>query len=66
MPRIKRADEAGCIYHALNRGNAKNGKVRKLTPFPFYFPKIAWQAVITDPLSGVIDQDKNGIADDRQ
>ncbi|WP_419195313.1 hypothetical protein, partial [Novipirellula herctigrandis] len=27
-----------CIYHALNRGNAKNGKVRKLTPFPFYFP----------------------------
>ncbi|TWT84398.1 tRNA nuclease WapA precursor [Planctomycetes bacterium CA13] len=38
MPRIKRADEAGCIYHALNRGNAKNGKVRKLTPFPFYFP----------------------------
>ncbi|TWT75749.1 hypothetical protein CA13_73220 [Planctomycetes bacterium CA13] len=30
------------------------------------FRKIAWQAVITDPLSGVIDQDKNGIADDRQ
>jgi putative transposase len=23
MPRPKRADEAGCIYHALNRGNAR-------------------------------------------
>ncbi|MCA9141073.1 MAG: transposase [Planctomycetales bacterium] len=23
MPRTKRADEAGCIYHAINRGNAK-------------------------------------------
>lgn len=24
MPRPKRADEAGAIYHALNRGNARN------------------------------------------
>ncbi len=24
MPRPKRADEANCIYHALNRGNAKS------------------------------------------
>ena len=23
MPRMKRADEAGCIYHVLNRGNAR-------------------------------------------
>ena len=23
MPRPKRADEAGCIYHALDRGNAR-------------------------------------------
>jgi putative transposase len=24
MPRSKRADEAGCIYHAMNRGNNRN------------------------------------------
>ena len=24
MPRPKRADEAGCLYHALNRGNARD------------------------------------------
>jgi putative transposase len=23
MPRTKRADEAGALYHALNRGNAR-------------------------------------------
>ena len=23
MPRQKRADEGGCIYHALNRGNGR-------------------------------------------
>ncbi len=30
------------------------------------FRKIAWNAAITDPLSGVIDHNKNGIADDRE
>ncbi|SMP46706.1 putative transposase [Neorhodopirellula lusitana] len=29
MPRTKRADEAGCIYHALNRGNAKRDLFHK-------------------------------------
>ena len=30
------------------------------------FRKIAWQAVTSDPLSGVVDANKNGIADDRE
>lgn len=30
------------------------------------FRKIAWQAVINNPLSGVVDKDKNGIADGRE
>lgn len=30
------------------------------------FRKIAWQAVISDPLSGVVDKNGNGIADDRE
>jgi len=25
MPRKKRADDAGCCYHALDRGNARQG-----------------------------------------
>jgi putative transposase len=29
MPRPKRADEAGAIYHALNRGNARSAIFRK-------------------------------------
>ena len=29
MPRPKRADEAGGIYHALNRGNARREIFRK-------------------------------------
>ena len=29
MPRPKRADEAGGIYHALNRGNARSEIFRK-------------------------------------
>ncbi|WP_342190307.1 hypothetical protein Pla52nx_006518 [Stieleria varia] len=29
------------------------------------FRKIAWEAVTSDPMSGVVDEDKNGIADDR-
>ncbi len=30
------------------------------------FRKIAWQAAVSDPLSGVVDANKNGIADDRE
>ncbi len=30
------------------------------------FRKIAWQAVTSDPLSGVVDDNHNGIADDRE
>lgn len=30
------------------------------------FRKIAWQAAISDPMSGVVDENKNGIADDRE
>jgi hypothetical protein len=30
------------------------------------FRKIAWQAVVSKPLSGVTDRDKNGIADDHE
>ena len=29
MPRTKRADEAGGLYHALNRGNARVGIFHK-------------------------------------
>ncbi len=29
MPSPKRADEANCIYHALNRGNAKSPIFKK-------------------------------------
>lgn len=29
------------------------------------FRKIAWQAVVNNPLSGVTDEDKNGVGDDR-
>ena len=29
------------------------------------FRKIAWQAVVTNPLSGVTDKDRNGVGDDR-
>ncbi|TWT80304.1 tRNA3(Ser)-specific nuclease WapA precursor [Planctomycetes bacterium CA13] len=53
MPRIKRADEAGYIYHALNRGNAKN--VRKMPPFPFSFRdanKNKTSETITGTMSG--------------
>jgi len=30
------------------------------------FRKIAWQAVLGNPLSGVVDADKNGVSDDRE
>ena len=30
------------------------------------FRKIAWEAVLNNPLSGVVDKDGNGVADDRQ
>lgn len=30
------------------------------------FRRIAWQAVVNNPLSGVTDKDKDGIGDDRQ
>ena len=30
------------------------------------FREIAWQAVLNNPLSGVVDKDKNGISDDRE
>lgn len=30
------------------------------------FRKIAWQAVLNNPLSGVVDQNNNGVADDRE
>ena len=30
------------------------------------FRKIAWEAVMNNPLSGVTDRDKNGIGDDRE
>ena len=30
------------------------------------FRKIAWQAVLNNPLSGVVDRDGNGISDDRE
>ena len=30
------------------------------------FREIAWQAVLNNPLSGVVDKNKNGIADDRE
>ena len=30
------------------------------------FRKIAWQAAISDPMSGIVDENKNGIADDRE
>ena len=33
MPRPKRADEAHCIYHALNRGNAKSTIFKKDADF---------------------------------
>jgi len=33
MPRPKRADEANCIYHALNRGNAKSPIFKKDADF---------------------------------
>jgi len=29
------------------------------------FRKIAWQAVVNNPLSGVTDEDGNGVDDDR-
>ncbi|MFC1596561.1 hypothetical protein ACFL5Q_01260, partial [Planctomycetota bacterium] len=29
------------------------------------FRKIAWQAVVNNPLSGVTDEDGNGVGDDR-
>ena len=33
MPRPKRADEANCLYHALNRGNAKSVIFKKDADF---------------------------------
>lgn len=33
MPRPKRADEAHCLYHALNRGNAKSDICKKDADF---------------------------------
>jgi putative transposase len=33
MPRPKRADEANCLYHALNRGNAKSDIFKKDADF---------------------------------
>ncbi|TWT78943.1 hypothetical protein CA13_03400 [Planctomycetes bacterium CA13] len=36
MPRIKRADEAGCIYHALRRGKGEGrqeGAIQRVLPY---------------------------------
>ena len=46
MPRPSRADEAGSIYHALNRGTAN----LCLKPDPFFYPyqfPIGYQLVMT-------------------
>lgn len=43
-----------------NQGDYPSAKLDRV------FRKIAWQAVLKNPLSGVVDEDGNGISDDRE
>ena len=45
MPRPKRTDEAGGIYHALNRGNSRNDIFRKMADF------VAFEGILAEGLS---------------
>jgi len=50
------------IHGDIKFGGSPDYPSRKLDRV---FRKIAWQAVVNNPLSGVTDKDKNGIDDDR-
>ena len=41
MPRQKRADEGGSIYHALNRGNARQGIFHKPQDYEAFLAVLA-------------------------
>ncbi|EAQ80300.1 hypothetical protein DSM3645_19928, partial [Blastopirellula marina DSM 3645] len=41
MPRQKRADEAGAIYHTLNRGNARQAIFRKAEDYEAFLRTLA-------------------------
>ncbi len=64
----------GYVFYATLYGRSPEliqGDVFSNNQFPSQeldrqFRKIAWQAVLRNPLSGVVDRNKNGVADDRE
>ena len=64
----------GYVFYATIYGRTPEhieGDIFGNTEFPSreldqQFRKIAWQAVLNNPLSGVVDENKNGIDDDRE
>ncbi|MEM6469723.1 MAG: hypothetical protein AAF802_09135 [Planctomycetota bacterium] len=64
----------GYVFYATLYGRSPeliDGAVLEQNKFPSreldqQFRKIAWQAVLNNPLSGVEDKNQNGIADDRE
>ena len=64
----------GYVFYATIYGRSPEkikGNIFAKTAFPSReldqrFREIAWKAVLNNPLSGIVDKNKNGIADDRE
>ena len=66
----------GYVFYSTLYGKSPeliDGDIRfgETSPYPSQaldrvFRKIAWQAVINNPLSGVVDKNANGVGDDRE